>query len=408
MFWLLPSHENEKPLQKLRMDNDRLPSSPKLTDLRSHELPLVSFSDISTKDLLNYVFLDVRAPCEYAEGHPPTSFNFPLMNDEERHYVGKCFVQKGRDAAILLGHQLVFGDTKEERIEKWKEFVTSNDTQNKNILLYCFRGGLRSQISQNWIFETTNHMIPRVDGGYKAIRKFFSRQLEEICQSTKFVLIGGRTGSGKTEVLVQEETIVNIDLEGLAKHRGSAFGAHDEDPQPRQATFEMSVSYALLQAIQSKPKFIVLENEGSMIGMVDLPSPLIHAMSKSPIIVLESPTEDRMARITDEYVTVPVAKYGNNVVRERILTNIDRIQRRFGKKKHAKARELAEAAFDGSISHGGWVRFLLEEYYDPLYNRGLKKYKDRIVHVGDREDVVRWLLDPPPNWCSLPEKAPDS
>ena len=163
--------------------------------------------------------LDVRAPIEFAQGAIPNAANLPLLDDEQRHEIGLKYKQAGKDKAIALGHSLIQGAIKQRKIEQWTQYAQ----QNKNSYLYCFRGGLRSEISQHWLHES-GVSIPRVAGGYKALRKFLINELTKANNHFSFVLVGGLTGCRKTSLIKSLNN--GIDLEGAAHHRGSSFGAH--------------------------------------------------------------------------------------------------------------------------------------------------------------------------------------
>jgi tRNA 2-selenouridine synthase len=197
--------------------------------------------------------LDVRAPMEFAQGAFPHAKNWPLMNDEERHHVGLTYKQKGQDQAIELGHELVSGHIKQARVAQWVEFAKANPQG----YLYCFRGGLRSRISQQWLAEA-GIQYPRIIGGYKAMRTFLLESLEQNIDASSFVLVAGFTGCGKTEVM--KELTAAIDLEMLAHHRGSSFGKHATD-QPVQIDFDNRLAIALLRLSTRGIKKIALEDE---------------------------------------------------------------------------------------------------------------------------------------------------
>src|SRR5690554_2823912 len=168
--------------------------------------------------------MDVRAPIEFSKGAFPEVVNHPLMDDEERRKVGTCYKEQGQAAAITLGHELVNGDLKDARVAAWKAFVEANP----NGYLYCFRGGLRSQLVQQWLAEAGVE-YPRVIGGYKAMRRYLIDSLDEAVRDCPLVLVAGMTGTGKTEVISALDN--GVDLEGCAHHRGSSFGRH-ATPQP--------------------------------------------------------------------------------------------------------------------------------------------------------------------------------
>jgi tRNA 2-selenouridine synthase len=175
--------------------------------------------------------MDARAPVEFLKGAFPGVVNLPLMTDTERQRVGTCYKQQGQEAAIALGYQLVSGATKDERIAAWAAFAQAHPQG----YLYCFRGGLRSQITQQWLKSEAGIEYPRVIGGYKAMRSFLLDTTEQALAECGFQVLGGMTGTGKTDVLLQLSN--SLDLEGHAHHRGSSFGRH-VSPQPAQIDFE--------------------------------------------------------------------------------------------------------------------------------------------------------------------------
>ena len=191
--------------------------------------------------------LDVRAPVEFEQGAFPTAANLPLLENDERHKVGICYQQHGQQKAVEFGHQLLSGQLKQQRIERWLKFAQ----QHGETYLYCFRGGLRSKISQQWLHEAGID-ITRVSGGYKALRQFLIAQLENATTQFDFVLVGGLTGCRKTELI--RHVCNGIDLEGAAHHRGSSFGAHAK-PQNSQINFENRVAIDLLKAHLGKNVF---------------------------------------------------------------------------------------------------------------------------------------------------------
>ena len=152
----------------------------------------------------NVSLIDVRAPVEFADGAFPSAVNLPIMNDEERHQVGICYKEQGQAAAIARGHKLVCGPIKEARIAAWKSFVE----KNPNALIYCFRGGMRSQLAQEWAEQAVEREIPRLEGGYKAFRNYLLDELEQENYPYTALRLGGYTGSGKTILLKKIETVL--------------------------------------------------------------------------------------------------------------------------------------------------------------------------------------------------------
>ncbi|WP_375193871.1 tRNA 2-selenouridine(34) synthase MnmH [Marinobacter sp.] len=340
--------------------------------------------------------LDVRAPVEFSRGSFPTAINAPLMNDDERHRVGICYKEKGQDKAIELGHQLVSGDIKAQRIEAWKRFVA----QHPDGFLFCFRGGLRSRLTQQWIRDAGIN-YPLVKGGYKALRRFLIDSLEARIESGDFRIISGRTGTGKTRVLKQLPN--PVDLEGLANHRGSSFG-RQVTPQPSQIDFENRLAVAMLKACHRVGGPIYLEDESRLVGRCALPESLRARMAASPLMILEQPMEERVAIIREDYVEGMLADYtkrdGRDAgwlnFRDYLLSALDRIRKRLGGERHRQLRALMEQALEqqqaeGTVEgHDAWIEALLRDYYDPMYDYQLSQKEGRILVRGGPRALTDW------------------
>ncbi|MDF0749257.1 tRNA 2-selenouridine(34) synthase MnmH [Marinobacter sp. 71-i] len=353
-------------------------------------------SDYLSLFLNDVPLLDVRAPVEFNKGSFPAAINAPLMNDEERHRVGICYKEKGQDKAIELGHQLVSGDLKAQRIEAWKRFTATNPQG----YLFCFRGGLRSRLTQQWIRDAGIE-FPLVKGGYKAMRRFLIDSLEALIESSEFVILSGRTGTGKTRVLHQLPN--PVDLEGLANHRGSSFG-RQVTPQPSQIDFENLLAVAMLKAHYRVGGPIYLEDESRLVGRCALPESLRTRMASAPLMVLDQPIEERIRIIREDYVDQMAADYterdgeeaGWLNFRDYLLSALDRIRKRLGGERHSWLRSMMEDALalqhrTGEVSaHHEWIRALLENYYDPMYDYQLGQKEGRIVVQGGPEAIREW------------------
>lgn len=338
--------------------------------------------------------LDVRAPVEFERGSFPTAVNAPLMNDDERREVGICYKEKGQDAAIELGHQLVSGDIRQERIAAWQRFITDHPQG----YLFCFRGGLRSRLTQQWI-QQAGLDFPLIKGGYKALRRFLIDQLEKLIEKSEFRIVSGRTGTGKTRLLNQLPN--PVDLEGLANHRGSSFG-REVTPQPTQIDFENRLAVAMLKAHHHLGGPIYLEDESRLVGRCALPSSLRQRMAAAALLVLEQPMDERIRIIREDYVVKMAADYahrdgqeaGWQNFEEYLLSALDRIRKRLGGERHQALRGQMEDALrvqsaTGSVSgHDTWIQSLLEEYYDPMYDYQLEQKAGRILVRGGPE-VIR-------------------
>ena len=342
--------------------------------------------------------MDVRAPVEYQQGAFPCTVNLPLMNDAERQQVGTCYKEQGQDAAIVLGHKLVCGKVKEERVAAWKNFAKANPEG----YLYCFRGGLRSRISQQWLKEAGID-YPFIEGGYKAMRRFLIDQLEAEALQRPFVILSGRTGTGKTKVI--DRVPQSVDLEGLANHRGSSFGGRVM-PQPTQINFENSLSIALLKHRESTAGRLMLEDESVAIGRAHIPSRFFESMKKSPLAVLEEPMEVRIDTVIEDYVVGLSIEYqhhhgeqGVALYEEYMLAAMDRIRKRLGSERHQQIRSLLAQALEVQKKtadiepHRLWIKQLLDQYYDRMYDFQLSKKLDRVVFRGNREEILQWFED---------------
>lgn len=327
--------------------------------------------------------LDVRAPAEFAKGHLPNSFNLPILNDAERHQVGLAYKNDGQAAATQLGHKLVSGETKNSRIMQWQQLLQAQPTAH----VMCWRGGQRSQIAQQWLAQT-GYRIARVPGGYKACRQFYLAQLDQAALADKsWFVLAGRTGVQKTVLL---NTLPNsIDLEGLANHRGSAFGAFIT-PQPSLASFENHLAAHILG--HHHPS-LILEDESRMIGRVALPESWHLRMKRTPLVLLEASVEQRVAHIVNEYVD---DRLGNGETAESLLSHyrgaLARIKRRLGGALHQELDELLGQAFADQIGHDQWVRTLLQRYYDPMYDYQLKGKTERVIFRGAFAEAREFLL----------------
>ncbi|MFK7795085.1 MAG: tRNA 2-selenouridine(34) synthase MnmH [Gammaproteobacteria bacterium] len=343
--------------------------------------------------------LDVRAPIEFNQGAFPDAVNLPLLNDDERHRVGICYKQDGQDKAIELGHKLVCGDTKQQRIDQWVAFTK----QHSDAYLYCFRGGLRSKITQQWLYDAGIE-VPRVDGGYKALRHFLVEQLERTDSQFNFTLLGGLTGSRKTQLIKHISN--GIDLEGAANHRGSSFGAHATHPSS-QINFENQLSIDLLNANHHGHNTITLEDESRYIGSVDIPKNIYSKMRISPLVVIEIAVEERLQQLLQEYV-IDMEKEFSDVHHDRELAfekfsnylsdSLLRIRKRLGMNNwQALDKNLQHALHqhknNGDTSHHlQWLAPLLSEYYDPLYSSQLEKRKEYIAFRGSYDECYQYLM----------------
>lgn len=355
--------------------------------------------DFTRLFLADTPMIDTRSPGEFAEGAFPHAVNLPLMRDDERAQIGLCYKQEGQQAAIALGHRLVQGAVKEARIRAWLEFAKTHPDG----YLYCFRGGLRSRISQQWLQEA-GVAYPRIIGGYKAMRRFLIHQLETSAQH-RFMIVSGQTGCAKTRLLQGLEH--SVDLEGLANHRGSAFGKR-LGGQPTQIGFENALSIALLKHRHAAPQTaIVLEDESRLIGRIALPEVLRDSMAKAPLAVVEMPLSERVEHTFHNYILRNLADWqthagelaGFAAFADELRQNLATLQRRLGGHRHSHLLSemnaaLAAHARGNPEAHRAWIETLLRDYYDPMYAYQLGLKAGRVIFRGSYDEVAAFLADP--------------
>ncbi|WP_281648694.1 tRNA 2-selenouridine(34) synthase MnmH [Parendozoicomonas sp. Alg238-R29] len=348
--------------------------------------------------LENIPLLDVRAPIEYDKGAFPKSTNSPLLNDEERAQIGTCYKRKGHDAAVELGHQLVAGETRDERTQSWIEFTQ----QHPAGYIYCFRGGERSHMVQSWLKEGGVD-YPLITGGYKALRNWLLDYLEDSIDQCRFIILGGKTGTGKTRLLTRSPD--HIDLEGLANHSGSSFGRR-VGGQPTQIGFENNLAINLLKLRDQGINTFLLEDESKLIGRCCLPPTLKAKMDTAPILLLEEDLETRVQITFEEYISQNlkenIALHGEEkgfgLFSEELLASIDRIRKRLGGVRHQEYRSIMEEALEQQQNgeepsrHKDWIAALLRDYYDPMYEYQLEQKQDRIVATGNQQQLAEEFL----------------
>lgn len=357
-------------------------------------------SNFKSLFLLDTPLLDVRAPQEFSLGAFSNSTNKPILTDQERHLVGIEYKKKGQESAINLGYKLIDEKEKEVRINDWLVFFK----ENPNGVIYCFRGGLRSKLTQKFLAES-GLIVPRVIGGYKAMRRFLIDVLEQESKSSQFIIIGGRTGVGKTELLKLFNRSIN--LEAIAQHRGSAFGQL-LIPQPTQINLENNLSVSLLKINQIEKKFpIFIEDEGGKIGGRCIPLSFYESTKKAPLVILEDSLENRINRIFFDYIQEPInlwsKKLGSVYETQKLLTNriengLNAIANRVGSLRHKELKNLAKEGLVNFFNSEDkfflycLIEKLLVDYYDPMYDYQIKMKSDRIFFRGEKNDIRDWAI----------------
>jgi len=291
--------------------------------------------------------LDVRSPGEYTHGHIPGAISFPLFTDEERAEVGTMYKQVGKEEAMELGLRFV-GPKLETFVKDAKALAPE-----RKVMVHCWRGGQRSG-SIAWLLRQAGFEVEILPGGYKAYRKLVLDSFES--SPLQMVILGGQTGSGKTKILYeldkQGEQI--IDLEGLANHKGSAFGFIGELPQPTVEQFENELFERILALDLSKR--IWIENESHSIGRIFIPEPFWVKMRVAPLINLKIPDEARIENLLEDYVLTDKAD---------LETAFNKISKKLGGQNLKEALEALERNdFASAARIALW-------YYDKTYQHGI-------------------------------------
>ncbi|MCB9303512.1 MAG: tRNA 2-selenouridine(34) synthase MnmH [Lewinellaceae bacterium] len=305
------------------------------------------------------VLFDVRTPAEYAQGHIPGALNLPLFSNEERAEVGTIYKQADPQQAFLKGLDFV-GPKMRHFVEEARRLGPTG-----KIAVHCWRGGQRSS-SMGWLLNLAGMDVEVVIGGYKAYRNYILQQFSE--RPANLVIVGGETGSGKTEVIQALQKLGEqvIDLEGLAHHKGSAFGALGESSQPTVEQFENDLFKTFQQCDPGRP--IWLENESKPIGRVYIPDGVWKRILEAPLLALQVPFENRVNRLVEVYAQFP---------KEHLISSFEKIGKRLGG-QHLKAALEALAIDDYAEAARIGLR-----YYDKAYNHHTLSKRDhsRIFYI---------------------------
>jgi len=300
------------------------------------------------------IVIDVRSPGEFEHAHIPGAFSLPLFNNEERAVVGTTYKKLSREDAIKIALPM-FGNKMlpmVEQVEKWvTHFQEKNNGSKPLLYVHCWRGGMRSA-AVAWLLDLYGYKVAQLTGGYKAYRNWIIAQFS-VPYTIK--VLGGYTGSGKTEILnsLKENGENIIDLEGLAHHKGSSFGALGQAPQPTQEMFENLLGVALSN-IKDKQKTIWIEDESQRIGTVMVPSIFFNSMRESPCYFLEIPFEERLNFIVRQYGIFE---------KEDLIAATTRIQKRLGGLETKNAVQFIE---ENKIKDAFAI---LLKYYDKWYSK---------------------------------------
>ncbi|MCD6177171.1 MAG: tRNA 2-selenouridine(34) synthase MnmH [Candidatus Cloacimonetes bacterium] len=306
--------------------------------------------------------IDVRTPAEFSDGHITGAINIPIFSSEERAIVGTKYKRESRDTAIAKALEYIAEKT-DHYLDELQRLVPSQE-----ICIYCWRGGMRSE-GMGHLFQTAGKKVYRLVGGYKAYRNYV---LDSFNTEYMLIVIGGMTGSGKTEILeeIGKTNEQMLDLEGIANHKGSAFGALGQADQPTTQQFENDLAAQL--NIFDPERNIWLEDESRMIGRVKIPDDLFVQIRNTTVIKIEVSKENRINRLIKDY-----AKFNKTD----LINSINNISRRLG----GLNTKLAIVAIEAEDYYK--ATDIILDYYDKAYTYGLEKRKDQtIIPIKLKED----------------------
>jgi len=306
--------------------------------------------------------VDARSENEFQQSHIPGSFNLPILTNEERIRVGTLYKKEGSLKATIEGFKLVgprFYRIQNTAIENFPE---------KKVLIYCWRGGMRSQIL-SWLLSMIGFQVYRLVGGYKAYRTY---TFQLVRKDWNLLVLGGKTGVGKTQLL--NELASNgeqiLDLEAIANHRGSAFGGIGQKPQPSVEQFENLMAEELRQ--KDPNEIIWLENESQRIGKIIINQKFFECMESAPLIAIEKSEKERIELIKEVYSTLP---------KEELIAAVTRLKKKLGGLRTTQAIE--DIIND---QHESWISNMLV-YYDKSYQFDLDKHHPKSIQTLDLEGL---------------------
>lgn len=311
-----------------------------------------------------HLIIDVRTPAEYNHAHIPGAINIPLFSNEQRVIIGTAYKQQSKEVAIKIGLDY-FGPHMRPMVETLDSLmkIQTGSEQKQPIYLHCWRGGMRSA-AVAWLFRFYGYEVFVLNGGYKSYRQWAADQFEK---DYHFAVIGGYTGSGKTEILIelakQQQSIIN--LEGLAKHKGSAFGNLSRATQPTQEMFENLLAKELFK-MESLQKHFWIEDESKRIGNLNIPIKFWETMRSKRVYFISIPFEARLAFILKHYAIYE---------KESIAEAIDRIKKRLGPLETKTALNF--------LKEGNYIACfkILLQYYDKLYKKSLMERDEKTLDV---------------------------
>ena len=357
-------------------------------------LRLASVADLGSFDEI----IDARSPGEFLEDHIPGAINLPVLDDDERIQAGTLYKQISNFAANKVGAPLVW-----RNIARHLDTHFADKPKTWHPLIYCWRGGSRSG-SLVYVLQQIGFNAQQLDGGYKAYRRTVLADLAQLPQRHRFLVVSGRTGSGKTRLLQSLTRLGGqvLDLEKLALHRGSLLGALPNQAQPNQKSFESAIWNALRNFDPKRPVFV--ESESKRIGTLCVPDALIKQMRASACIQLNVPQSLRVSLLLEEYAHF----YGVPALLKQQLDCLVNL----------RGRETV-AGWHALIDMQDWRSLfdnLLTTHYDPAYSRSLNAnyadsgggqgYTVQDISFAGFDALAAQILHKHDNKLAMPEPLP--
>lgn len=330
-------------------------------------------------NLTNTIFIDVRSEKEFSEANIPGSINIPILKNEERVAVGRLYRKGSIEEAKTLG--LAYASYKLEEIYRK---ILDLRKKHDNIIVYCWRGGMRSKSVFNMLNTLSIKDVYQLIGGYKAYRKFVFNFLEKNIKNYRFIVLHGLTGVGKTIIIkkLKETMVPTLDFERLAKNSGSVFGRiFFEGNAPSQKQFEALLFHNLYY---NDKGFVIVESESKRIGSVKLPDSVIEAMEKGYHILIKTNLENRIKNIHNDYVKKDIN------INDKLIKGVKHLNKRLGNK-------TIDMLIDkiNKEEYNFVIQFLIKNYYDPLYKYSIDKlHKFHLsIEYHRIDDAVKLIED---------------
>lgn len=305
--------------------------------------------------------IDVRTPAEFADDHISGAINLPVLSNQQRIDIGTIYKQIGSFEAKRAGAALVA-----QNIATHLQQSLADKPRNWRPMVYCWRGGQRSGAMAQILSDIGWH-VKLIDGGYKRYRRDVLKRLDEIPPKLRFIKLGGTAGTAKTHILRAANAlgVQIIDLEGLARHRGSLLGIEPDADQPAQRLFESEIAHCLEQFDSTRPVFV--EAESNKIGQLHIPAALFASMRSAKTVLVTAPLKARVVFLQQDYQHMTTQP-------ERLLPLFDGLVKRYG-------RDIVDG-WKALSSAGNWdslIADLLETHYDPAYRRSASAHGHEVI-----------------------------